>query len=97
MEKKSKIRLSIGATTIFKLFLLVGIVLLAVVFGWYTLDVIEQIKQDAERMAASYVKLWQLAASDNTSGGEVQIIFDEVIKKANFPVVVLWLPGAAGG
>lgn len=88
MEKKSKIRLSIGATTIFKLFLLVGIVLLAVVFGWYTLDVIEQIKQDAERMAASYVKLWQLAASDNTSGGEVQIIFDEVIKKANFPVVI---------
>jgi hypothetical protein len=87
-EKKSNIRLAIGGTTIFKLFLLAGIVLISIVFVYYTLDVIGQLKLDAEKMAASFVKLWQLAASDNTSGGEVQIIFEEVIKKANFPVVI---------
>ncbi len=88
MNKKSKIGLAIGGSTLFKLFLITGIIAIAVVFVWYTLDVIGQLKADAEKMVASYVKLWQLAASDNTSGGEVQIIFEEVIKKANFPVII---------
>lgn len=81
-------RLSIGGTTIFKLFLLVGIVVISLVFIWYTLDVISQLKQDAENTVTSYVRLWQLAASENTTGGEIQVIFEEVIKKANFPVVI---------
>ncbi|MCX6826074.1 MAG: hypothetical protein NTV06_02225, partial [candidate division Zixibacteria bacterium] len=93
MDKKNNIKLSIGGTTIFKLFLLVGIVVISIIFIWYTLDVIAQLKYDAERTAKSYVKLWQLAASENTSGGEVQIIFEEVIKKANFPVVIADLQG----
>ena len=88
MNKKKNIRLAIGATTLFKLFLLAGIVLISIVFIWYTLDVIEQLKEDAEQMVRSYVNLWQKAASDSTSSGEVQIIFEEVIKKANFPVVI---------
>ena len=81
-------RLSIGGTTIFKLFLLVGIVVIAIVFIWYTLDVVGQLKADAERMVTSYVRLWQLAASEGSTGREVQVIFEEIIKKANFPVVI---------
>jgi len=88
VNNKSNISMSIGKTTIFKLFLLIGIVVIAIVFIWYSLDVMNQLKADAERMATSYVRLWQLAASENSSGGEVQVIFDEVIKKANFPVVI---------
>ena len=88
MNNHSNIRMSIGKTTIFKLFLLVGIVVISIVFIWYSLDVMSQLKADAERMVTSYVKLWQLAASENSSGGEVQVIFDEVIKKANFPVII---------
>jgi signal transduction histidine kinase len=80
--------MAVGGTTLFKLFLIVGIIIIAAVFVWYTLDVIAQLKLDAEKMVATYVNLWQLAASDNTSGGEVQIIFEEVIKKANFPVII---------
>lgn len=81
-------RLSIGGTTIFKLFLLVGIVVISIVFIWYTLDVVGQLKADAERMVTSYVRLWQLAASEGSTGREVQVIFEEIIKKANFPVVI---------
>lgn len=88
MNNQSNIRLSIGGTTIFKLFLLVGIVVISIVFIWYTLNVVSQLKKDAERTVTSYVRLWQLAASENSSGGEVQVIFDEVIKKANFPVII---------
>ena len=88
MDKQSNIRLSVGWTTVFKLFLLVGIVVISIVFIWYTLDVIGQLKKDAERMVTSYVKLWQMAADENSTGGEVQVIFDEVITKANFPVII---------
>ncbi len=88
MNRQNNIKLAIGATTIFKLFLLVGIVIISIVFIWYTLDVIGQLKEDAEQTVTSYVRLWQLAASENTTGGEIQVIFDEVIKKANFPVVI---------
>jgi hypothetical protein len=88
MDNLNNIRLAIGKVTIFKLFLLVGIVFISIVFIWYTLDVIGQLKADAERMVTSYVRLWQLAASENSTGGEVQVIFEEVIKKANFPVII---------
>lgn len=88
MSKKNNLRLTIGGTTIFKLFLLVGIVVISIVFVWYTLDVIGQLKEEAQRTVSSYVRLWQLAANENTSGDGVQIIFEEVIEKANFPVVI---------
>jgi signal transduction histidine kinase len=87
-NRKGHIRLAIGGTTVFKFFLLIGIAIISVVFIWYTLDVIDQLKKDAERMVTSYVRLWQLAASENSSGGEVQVIFEEVIKRANFPVII---------
>ncbi len=88
MSKKNNLKLSIGATTLFKLFLLIGIVAISLVFIWYTLDVIGQLKAEAERTANSYVRLWQMAANENTSGSGVQIIFEEVIEKANFPVII---------
>jgi len=66
----------------------VGIVVIAIVFIWYTLNVIDQLKEEAERTVNSYVKFWQLAASDESSGSEIQIIFDEIITKAEFPVII---------
>jgi len=86
-------RLAVGGTTIFKLFLIVGIVAISIVFTWYTLDVVSQLKADAEQMVTSYVKLWQLAANESSTGQEVQVIFEEVIKKANFPVVITGTDG----
>jgi len=88
VSRQNNIRLSIGATTLFKLFLLIGIVVISIVFIWYTLDVINQLKNDAEQTVRSYVRLWQLAANENSTGGEIQVIFEEVIKKANFPVII---------
>lgn len=93
MRNSVNIQYSFSGSTIFKLFLLLGIVTISVVFIYYTLDVIGKLRSDAEQMVRSYVNLWQLAASDNTSGGEVQIIFEEVIKKANFPVIIADLDG----
>lgn len=88
MNGYGKISLSIGKVTLFKLFMLIGIIMISFVFIWYTLDVIGQLEEDARRMATSYVRLWQLAASETSSDGGTQVIFEEVIKKANFPVII---------
>lgn len=85
--------MTVGWTTVFKLFLLVGIVAISFIFIWYTLDVVGQLKADAEQMVTSYVRLWQLAASEGSTGREVQVIFEEVIKKANFPVIIADMKG----
>ncbi|HUV31841.1 MAG TPA: HAMP domain-containing sensor histidine kinase [Acidobacteriota bacterium] len=80
--------LYIGKSTLFKTFLLVGVAAVSVVFIWYTFSVIDVLKQDTRRQVDLYVKLWQEVANSPTSSGELQVIFDEVILKASFPIVV---------
>jgi signal transduction histidine kinase len=82
-------RLYIGASTVFKAFLLVGVAAISVVFIWYTFNVIGKLQTDTRSQVEKYVKLWQLAANSTMSGAELQFIFDEIIVKANFPIIVL--------
>jgi len=82
-------RLYISKSTVFKLFLLVGIAAISTVFVWYTFSVIDQLKEDTRSQVEKYVKMWQLAANSPSSGEELQFIFDEIIVKATFPIVVL--------
>ncbi len=94
MAERSKISrridaLYIGKSTVFKTFLLAGIVVISAVFVWYTFDVIGQLQHDTREQVEKYVKLWEMAANSPTSGSELQFIFDEIVVKANFPIVVL--------
>ena len=81
--------LYVGKTTAFKLFLLSGVTIVSAVFIWHTFSVIDELKADTRSQVEKYVRLWQLAANSNMSGSELQFIFDEIIVKANFPIVVL--------
>ena len=81
--------LYIGKSTLFKIFLLGGVAIISVVFIWYTFNVIEKLKEDTRTQVEKYVRMWQLAANSNMSGAELQFIFDEIIVKANFPIIVL--------
>jgi len=81
--------LYIGKSTLLKVFLLGGVVVISVVFSWYTFGVIDTLQQDTRAQVEKYVRLWQLAANSPTSGNELQFIFDEIIVKASFPIVVL--------
>ncbi len=95
MAYKSKIsqtdvRLYINKSTIFKLLLLIGIALISAIFVWYTFNVIDKLKVDMRSQVTKYVKMWQLAANSPSSDSkELQFIFDEIIVKATFPIVVL--------
>lgn len=81
--------LYIGKSTLLKTFLLTGVLGTSMVFIWYTFNVIDKLQEDTRSQVEMYVKMWQLAANSPTSGDELQFIFDEVIVKANFPIIVL--------
>jgi len=65
------------------------VAVISAVFIWYTFDVIGQLQTDARAQVDRYVRMWQLAANSPTSGTELQFIFDEIIVKATFPIIVL--------
>jgi signal transduction histidine kinase len=72
----------------FKGFLIVGIILIAFIFIYYTQVVISELKENSARVVNAYAKLWQLVALESTSGEEISLIFEEVIQKSKFPIVV---------
>ena len=90
IKAKSTGGLYITTSTLFKIFLLLGVAAVSTVFIWYTFGVIDKLQQDTRDQVEKYVKLWQLAAnSPNTGSIELQFIFDEIIVKAAFPIIVL--------
>jgi signal transduction histidine kinase len=72
----------------FRGFLIFGIVLIAAVFFYYTQTLISQIKENSRRVMSTYARLWQLAASAPATGAEIDVIFEEIIQKSDFPIVV---------
>lgn len=84
--------LYVGRSTLLKVFLIGGVMVISALFIWYTFDIIDQLQSDTRTQVDKYVRLWQLAANLPTSGDEQQclfFIFDEIIVKAQFPIVVL--------
>jgi len=72
----------------FKGSLVVGIVLIALIFVYYTQVVISELKDNSARVVSAYARLWQLVALESTTGEEIGLIFEEVIQKSRFPIVV---------
>lgn len=72
----------------FKGFLVFGIILIAFLFIYYTQSVIGKIKEDSRRVLTAYARLWQMAASESAGGPEIDVIFEEIIRKSDFPIVV---------
>lgn len=65
-----------------------GMVVVIFIFVYYNQTIISRLKTDAVRVSGAYARLWQYAASEATSGAEINYIFEEIIKKANFPIIV---------
>jgi signal transduction histidine kinase len=72
----------------FKGFLVFGIIVIAFIFIYYTQNVVGKIKQDSKRVLTAYARLWQMAASESPGGPEIDVIFEEIIQKSDFPIVV---------
>jgi signal transduction histidine kinase len=81
--------LYLGRSALFKVFLVGGVLVISALFIWYTFAVIDHLQRDTRDQVDKYVRLWQLAANSPTSGDALPFIFDEIIVKARFPIVVL--------
>jgi len=79
----------IGRSALFKVFLVSGVLLISAAFIWYTFEVIERLQIDTRDQVDKYVHLWQWAVTSPSSEDALPFIFDEIIVKARFPVVVL--------
>ena len=69
-------------------FLVISIILIAFIFVYYTQVVISELKDNSTRVVNAYAKLWQLVALESTTGQEIGLIFEEIIQKSRFPIVV---------
>ncbi|MCK5126242.1 MAG: HAMP domain-containing histidine kinase [candidate division Zixibacteria bacterium] len=88
--KKEKIKVY-GAgrfSLYFKAFLLLGVCTIGAMFVYYTNDVIDDIQRSEARIAKTYTHIWQLVASDSIGSHVTSVLFDEVILKSTFPIVV---------
>ncbi|OGC76073.1 MAG: hypothetical protein A2Z27_04215 [candidate division Zixibacteria bacterium RBG_16_50_21] len=77
-----------GLSLSYKIFLALGFIAVALVFFYYTQDVVNRLKEDSKQVVTTYAKLWQLVASGSGGGEEVGILFEEVIQRSNFPIVI---------
>lgn len=70
-------------------------VLLFIGYAFYTRYVISRLHQDAIEVTQTYAELMRTAISENMSHGEMNVVFEEVIKKASNPIIVTdttWRP-----
>lgn len=77
-----------GVPLAFKGFLVFAPVLIAGVFFFYTQQIIDRLRIDAQRIVNTSAALWQWAGSEASSGQETSVVFDEVIKKSSFPIII---------
>ncbi|MBN1756504.1 HAMP domain-containing histidine kinase [bacterium] len=71
----------------YKILLFLGILLLVVFFFYYTREIREQILEYNKRVVNVYARLWALAVTQSGGGEQLNIIFEEVIQKCDFPMV----------
>lgn len=77
-----------GVPMVFRLFLLFGILVIALFFIWYTQNVIAKLKEDQAKVVDMYARLWQLVTQEPTTGPAVSFIFEEIIQKSNIPIII---------
>lgn len=87
--RRSVVNDYVGKSAFLKIFLVGGAVIISGLFIWYTFDIIGKLQNDTRDQVGKYVRLWQMAANSPTSGEELPFIFEEVIVKARFPIVVM--------
>lgn len=77
-----------ASSTSFKSYLFVAALVLVLAFLFYTRFIVERLRDEDRRALQVCANLYALAATETTTGAELNLIFDEVIKKTDFPIIV---------
>src|SRR5512140_2999094 len=72
----------------FKGFVFFGTVAVAALFMIYTQFLIRGLQENVKRDVRMWAKLWELAGAEGSSPRVNAVIFDEIIQKAYFPIIV---------
>lgn len=76
-----------GLPLAFKGLLILGVVAIAVLLAYSTQKMVRELKASEARLANAYAGQWKRAA-ESTDPGEIAYLFDEIISKSDFPIVV---------
>jgi signal transduction histidine kinase len=76
-----------GLPLAFKGLLILGVVTIAVLLAYSTQKMVRELKASEARLANAYAGQWKRAA-ESTDPGEIAYLFDQIISKSDFPIVV---------
>ncbi len=78
----------VGYSFFFKAFLVIGILGVIGLFIYFNQAVVRDLRRDATRVSEAYAHLIQYGASEATDPAVIDFIFDNIITKVNFPIIV---------
>jgi signal transduction histidine kinase len=85
--------LYVGYSWFFKAFLGIGLVGVIALFIYFNQAVVRDLRRDAAKVSEAYARLIQYGASEATDPAVINFIFDNIIAKVNFPIIVTDLNG----
>src|SRR5512138_2765509 len=87
-KRKYSSRLYVGYSWFFKAFLIFGMIAVITLFIYFNQTVVRRLRDDSARVSQAYARLIQYGASEATDPAVINFIFEQIITKVNFPIVV---------
>lgn len=78
----------VGYSRFFKGFLIFGMVAVISLFIYFNYTIVSELREDSARISSAYARLIQYGASEATDPAIIDFIFENIITKINFPIVV---------
>lgn len=77
-------------------FLVLGCIACGLIwYSLYTRDVVKRLQEDAINVTQTYTELIRAAISESMNNEQMNIVFDEIIRKTNIPIIITdttWAP-----
>ncbi|MEE9552878.1 MAG: HAMP domain-containing sensor histidine kinase [candidate division Zixibacteria bacterium] len=78
----------VGYSRFFKAFLLLGMIAVISLFIYFNQSIVTGLREDSARISHAYARLIQYGASEATDPEVIDFIFENIITKVNFPIIV---------
>jgi signal transduction histidine kinase len=78
----------VGFSTFFKAFLVFGMIAVISIFIYFSQTIVSGLRADAARVSNASARLIQYGASEATDPAVIDFIFENIITKVNFPIIV---------
>src|SRR4030065_1702146 len=85
---KHNVNLHVSYSRFFRWFLVFGVVAVIALFVYFNQAVVRDIRKDATRLSQMYARLIEYGASEASDPEVINFIFDNIITKVNFPIIV---------